>query len=54
MNEDLVQLYRDMDELETTLSIVTELGHLDEEQVRSLSIKVRDLIDLLNEHQAAA
>lgn len=52
MNE-LKHLYSDMDELETTLGLVTELGHLSAEQVRSLDIKVRNLIDLLNEHREA-
>lgn len=51
MNEELKQLYKDMDELETTLEIVTELGDLNAQQISALSMRVRNLIDLLNEYQ---
>jgi hypothetical protein len=54
MDEELKQLYKDMDELETTLGIVTELGHLDAQQISALNIRVRNLIDLLNGYQAEA
>jgi hypothetical protein len=48
----LKKLYTDMDELETTLGIVTELGHLTPEECLKLDIRVRNLIDSLNEIQA--
>lgn len=46
--DELKQLYKDMDELESTLGTVTELGHLSPPQIQQLNIKVRNLIDLLN------